>query len=152
MTRKQVSFTIFVAVLVLCALAVTGFALNVCSMGAITVSVKQHGPCGDDISICVPASVAAAALYFAPDDVFRHAEPDLRGKLPLVRAACRAISRVPDCVLVDISSGDENVSIRKSGGNLVIEAETDDESVHVRVPVRLVQSVLTRFARASESA
>jgi len=152
MNRSRTSFAIFVAFLLLCALAVTGFALNVCSMGTITVSVKEHGPCGDDISICVPASVASAALFFAPDEVFRHAEPDFRGKLPFVRAACRAISRAPDCVLVDVSSGDEQVLIRKVGGELVIEAETGDESVHVRVPVKLVQNVLTRFARSTESA
>ncbi|MFN0149992.1 MAG: hypothetical protein ACKVU1_04660 [bacterium] len=152
MTRSEISFAVFLSVLFFCALLVTGFALKICSMGAITVSVKEHGSGGDDISISLPASVASAAIFFAPDKVFRHAEHNFQGQLPVVRAACRAIARAPDCVLVEVSGRDENVRIRKIGGELVVEAETNDESVNVRVPVKLVQDVLARLARSSESA
>ncbi len=152
MNRTQKSFAVFLSVLLLCALFVTGFALNICSMGAITVNVKEHGSCGDDISICVPASVASAAIFFAPDKMFRNAKHNLQGELPIARAALRALASAPDCVFVEMSSGDENVLIRKIGGELIVEAETDDESVHVRVPVKLVQSVLNRMARSSERA
>ena len=157
MTRSRLSFTLFVAFVLLCCGAVTGLALGVYSLGSIEVSVKEHGCGGDDIELRIPAALAQAALMLTPDDFIcsdagRCGRKAMFDKAPLVSAVCRALRDSPNFVLVEVEAPDQRVRIEKRGHALLIDVKCPDETVHVQVPVKLVQGIVNKFARISEEA
>jgi hypothetical protein len=155
MTRARLSFTIFLAFVFLCAGAVTGLALGLYSLGSIEVSMKGHGCGGDDIELRLPAALVQAALMLTPDDLVcgggKCGRQAMLDKMPLASALCRALQDTPDFVLVEVESDDERVRIEKRGHALFIDVNNPEETVRVRVPVKIVQGIVNKFARMSEA-
>lgn len=152
MTRARLSFTLFVAFVILCAGVVTGLALCIHSLGSIEVSMKGHGCGGDDIELRIPGALAQAALMLTPDDFICDGRKAMLDKAPLASALCRALRDTPDFVLVEVETPDERVRVEKRGRELFIDVNGPDETVRVRVPVRIVQGIVNKFARMSEQA
>jgi hypothetical protein len=152
MTRARLSFTLFIAFVILCAAAVTGLALGVYSLGSIEVSMKGHGCGGDDIELRIPAALAQAALMLTPNDLICGGRQAMFDKMPLASAVCRALQDTPDFVLVEVETADEHVRVEKRGHALFIDVNCPEETVRVRVPVKIVQGIVNKFARVAEEA
>jgi hypothetical protein len=152
MTRARLSFTLFIAFVILCAGVVTGLALSIHSLGSIEVSMKGHGCGGDDIELRIPGALAQAALMLTPDDLICDGRKAMFDKTPFASALCRALRDTPDFVLVEVETPDERVRVEKRGRELFIDINCPDETMRVRVPVRIVQGIVNKFARMSEQA
>ncbi|HEV8337445.1 MAG TPA: hypothetical protein VGR67_13595 [Candidatus Polarisedimenticolia bacterium] len=50
-----------------------------------------------------------------------------------------------------VHDAEEDVSVAVRDGMLVIDVDSDDEEVHVQVPLGAVESVLSRIASANET-
>jgi hypothetical protein len=122
------------------------FALGVYHAGMIEVSI--HEADGHDISFRLPAAVLAGAVHVIPPPHMRVAPTpgvELNRWLPLVTAATRELAKTPDCVLVDIRDGRDQVRIEKRRGRLIIDIEDGRDEVHVAVPLGFVTTATARL-------
>jgi len=120
--------------------AVLLLGLVVYSEGAVTVYVHEK-PQGTWVWVPVPALLVDAGLSFVPDRDLRDAERQIGPWLPAIQAASAELERCPDATLVEVKDSHEHVLISKQGDTLRIDVEDDSETVHVALPVGLVNSV-----------
>lgn len=119
--------------------------------GMVKVSVEERRPGGERVNLVVPAALLPLGLKCVPDEHLRTASAELRPWLPAIEAATRELARVPDGPLVEVESLGERVSIVKRGGRLVIDVESDEESVHVSVPLKILAAVARELAAADST-
>jgi len=116
--------------------------------GIISVNVQEKRPGGDHVRFFVPATVVPAAMMFAPEARLREAAERARAVLPAAQVAARELQSYPDTVFVEVMDGPEHVRIEKRGGNLVVDVDSPQETVHVSVPLRTIASVLSDIEEA----
>lgn len=116
--------------------------------GAVEVYVEEKKPGGDRVRLWVPGVLAPLALTLVPDDELRRLPPEARRWMPVARAAAEELRRVEDFTLVEVQDGREHVRIEKRGGALVIDVVSDEETVHVSLPLRVVLSVTRELESA----
>lgn len=123
-----------------------------CSEGFVTVRVKEHQPNGSHIFVVAPAMLAPIALRLAPRERLQEAEKQVRPYLPTIRVAAEELAKCSNATFVEVQSPDEHVRISKSWGAIVIDVDDKDETVHVSVPIRAVQSAIEELASAGPTA
>jgi hypothetical protein len=147
----------FLTVFLSCLVVLTAFgaaaAWSVHSAGMFELDVHVKGPGGVDISgIRVPAVLGHLALAFLPTRVFDFCDDeDFLRNGPLVQEALRQLDDAPDFVLVEVLAADEHVLVRKEGNALVVDVRSEDEDVHVSVPLRIARAFARKIERASRS-
>jgi hypothetical protein len=137
--------------LVVCLTVVGAFGFSAFRAGNIEVSVREQGPDGVDLAFTVPAALVQTALAVVPSTAFREmcGDADVARWMPAVRAAQRELERLPDCVLVQVTDGDERVQVAKRQGRIVVEVHTEDDDVRVAVPVSTVAMAVRKLERAT---
>ena len=126
-------------------------AWSVHSAGMFELDIHDQGPGGVDITgIRIPAALGHVALAFIPASVFDFCEDDdFARHAPLLEAACEELAEAPDFVLVEVISNDEHVLIRKEGNALVVDVESEDENVHVSIPLGIARAFARKIERAN---
>lgn len=114
--------------------------------GAITVNVKEKKPDGDHVFIVAPATLASWGVRLIPERHLPRLPREARESLPAILAGARELERLPDFVLVEVESPREHVKVQKRGDCLVIDVDSDDETVHLSVPIRTVLDTLAGLA------
>jgi hypothetical protein len=119
----------------------------------IHVRVKNVKGVSGDVSVNLPIELASAALYSIPSDQEHHGKFHLQGSVngADVRAMLDAVSRSPDNVFVTIERRDKEVSVEKSGRNLVIKIADKPaipnhlaKTVDIKVPVSVVRALVAK--------
>ena len=146
--RRQRGVTTASALLGLLGVSVLAGAGVVYQYGAVTVYVEEKKPGGERVRLWVPGVLAPVALKLVPDEELR-LPPEARRWMPALRAASEELERVEDFTLVDVQDGREHVRIEKRDGALVIDVVSEDETVHLSVPLRVVLSVARELESAS---
>lgn len=141
---QRIVYSVLAAVLLL--------GLVVYSEGAVTVYVHEKAPQDTRIWLPVPALLVEAGLRFVPDDKLREASREIRPWLPAIEAASLELGRCPDVTLVEVKNRTEHVLISKQGDTLRIDVEDGTDTVHVALPVDLVNSLAHRLEAADGSA
>jgi len=113
--------------------------------GAIRIQVDRQGAKGSHLHLLVPAALVPAAMMFVPETTLREAATRARPWLPAVRTATEGLARQPDCDLLEVCSADEHVHVAKRGALLVVDVESLRETVHVSVPLRMINGVARRL-------
>jgi hypothetical protein len=121
--------------------------LVVYSEGAVTVYVHEK-PQGTRIWLPVPALLVEAGMSFVPDGDLRKASRQIRPWLPAIQAASAELERCPDATLVEVKDSKEHVLISKHGDTLRIDVEDDSDTVHIALPVGLVNSLAHQLEAA----
>jgi hypothetical protein len=145
--RRQRGVTTASVLLGLLGVSVLAGAGVVYQYGAVKVYVEEKRPGGERVRLWVPGVLAPVALKLIPDEELR-LPPEARRWMPALRAAGEELQRVEDFTLVEVEDGGERVRIEKRNGALLIDVVSEDETVHVSIPLRVVLSV----ARQLESA
>jgi hypothetical protein len=130
-------------------------AVAVHHAGMIEIDVHESGADGCDISgLRIPAFVLTAAMPFVPEHVFGTASAHTRAfgeehgqNLAAVAKAMDELAKYPDFVLTEVTSRSEHVTITTRRGDLVIDVNSPDETVHVKVPMRAIKAVLSKLDR-----
>lgn len=123
-------------------------AVTVWRAGSIVVSVDSQDASEPRISLRIPAVVLPVAVALVPDGLIRDAEPQLRAAIPLALEACKILEARGDAVFVEVVNRHERVKIAKVGDELRVDVLTEDDEVHVAVPISSVRSVVARLDRA----
>lgn len=116
--------------------------------GAITVSVQEKKPDGHHVFVLAPAAVVPWAIALAPEQHirFENMPPEAREALPVLAEAADKLADMPDFVLVEVQSPREHVKVEKRGGSLIVNVESDQETVYVSVPLRAARHTLENLA------
>ena len=145
------------SLMLILAVAVGAATAAIYRAGSITVDVRADE--GTELSVSVPAGLANMAIALAPleplANIADELEPwtsDLRPLWPVVRSTYRELERAPDFALVEVSGTDHRVSVRKEGARLVIDVTSDEQHVHVVVPLSTLRRALTKLERALSDA
>jgi hypothetical protein len=123
-----------------------------CSEGLITVRVREHKPNGSHVFVVVPAMLGPIGMRFAPRERLQEAAKQIRPYLPTIRVAMQELEKCSDATFVEVQSPNEHVRISKSWGAIVIDVDDADDTVHVSVPIRAVQSAIEELASAGPTA
>jgi hypothetical protein len=114
--------------------------------GMVRVSVDEHGPKGDHVHLMVPAALIPPALHLAPrrslEDAARQAGP----WMPTVREIAKELRNYPDAELVEVLDEKEHVVIRTKNGDLLIDVDSAEETVHVSCPLSTIEHVTDQIA------
>jgi hypothetical protein len=111
--------------------------------GMVVVDVQESD--GMHIVVPIPLFLAQAALTFAPDEVQYVECPEFAPYQELAERVLRELENQPDFTMVEVEEGNEKVTVRKIGKELVIDVvEGPDEQVHVNLPIagalKIIQS------------
>ena len=144
-------------VLIVCVSAVATFALAVGVTAAAiyragTISVELQSDRGADWSLRIPAGLAEVAIALTLATPVRKVGRELQpwsGQLnqvwPVLISSYDQLATAPDFVLVEITSDDERIVVRKQEGRLVVDVDSGGEEVHVVVPMRTVRRALSKI-------
>lgn len=116
------------------------------SLGAIRVEVREKKPNGDHIHLILPAALLPVGAAIAPREQVKEAARQIQPWLPTIRAATEELLRCPDTTFVEVKSPREHVSIRKLGGALVIDVDSEQETVHVSAPLKTLEYTIAQLA------
>jgi hypothetical protein len=115
--------------------------------GAAVVSIHEKKADGVNLWIPVPVALVHAGVSFAPAHEIQEATRELDRWRPLVNAVLDELDQAPDAVFVDVRTGDETVTVAKRHGRLVVDVDTDGETVHVSVPTDAIRTILDALPR-----
>lgn len=121
----------------------------VSSEGFIHVKVQEKQGHGTHVSLIVPAMIVPLAVRFVPRRHLADASANLQQYMPVVDAALSGLADCPDGPLVEVIDSDSHVTVVKSGGSIVIDADDVDETVHVAVPLRATRVAIDEIAAAN---
>ena len=115
------------------------------SEGAVIVYVHEKKPEGHRIWVPAPALLVDLGVRFVPEERLRDALQDLRPWLPAIEAAGHELERSPDGLLVEVKDRTDHVMVSKCGDVLRVDVDSETETVHVSVPISLIESVAERL-------
>ncbi|PYU96675.1 MAG: hypothetical protein DMG25_01225 [Acidobacteria bacterium] len=115
------------------------------SQGAVIVYVHEKKPEGHRIWVPAPALLVDLGVRFVPEERLRDALQDLRPWLPAIEAAGHELERSPDGLLVEVKDRTDHVMVSKGGDVLRVDVDSETETVHVSVPISLIESVAERL-------
>jgi hypothetical protein len=119
----------------------------------IHVRVATAKGVSGNVSINVPIEMAAAVLPAISSDQQHHGKFSLQASVNGMdlRAMLEAVGKAPDNVFVTFERSDKEVSVAKSGGDLLIKiVEKPDanedlgKSIAVKVPIPVVRAMLVK--------
>jgi hypothetical protein len=113
--------------------------------GAVRVSVEEKKAGGSHVHLFVPAVVVPPALDLVPEEQLREKLAEVRPWLPAIRIASRELAGTPDAVLVEVINSHEHVTITHRGGSLMVDVDSDEESVHIAVPLGMVHAIAEKL-------
>ncbi len=131
-------FALMIAMMVL-----AGFVVY--SAGAVTVYIHEKKAHAHPIWLPVPALLVSFGLRFVPQQKLQEASTDLQPWLPAIEVASEELAHSPDGLLIEVVNPTERVLIFKRGDSLVINVDSETDTVRLSVPVRLMASVARRF-------
>ncbi len=121
----------------------------VSSEGFIHVNVHEKQTNGTHVSLIVPAMVVPLAIKFVRRDRLKEASANLQQFMPVVDAAISGLADCPDGPLVEVVDEDSHVTVVKSDGSIVVDADDPDETVHVAVPLRATKAAIDEIAEVN---
>jgi hypothetical protein len=127
--------------------AIVGFA--VFKAGVAIVDVKDKND-GDRVFVPVPVGLITAGMNLIPDHTLIALNTKVGPHQKYIHAAASELADCPDGVFVEVEGRDQHVLIEKRGGNLVIEAESPDDSVYVRIPIRSTGKLVAKLSAYAE--
>jgi hypothetical protein len=133
---------------------VLGAAALVAASAEHWIHVRVDGAKGGSasLSLNLPITMASAALAAIPSDAQHHGKFDLQASVNGVdlRAMLDAVRNSPDGVSASLERDNTQVSVAKSGSNLLIKIVSNPSAEHhsgktiaIKVPIAVVRAMLT---------
>jgi hypothetical protein len=152
MKNNQKGFSTLSGMLTVAAAGLVLAAGLVYDAGAMRISVREKRPGGDSFRIVAPAAIVPVVMAFVPDRILKQEmPPEARAVLPALKIAVEELRNLPDGPLVEVHGPGEDVSIVLRDGMLAIDVDSDDEEVHLQIPLGTVESAVSHLVNANGS-
>jgi len=113
--------------------------------GVIRVDVDEtRGDC-HHVHVWVPATVVPIALQVVPRVKLQQAAEQVRPYLPLLREIAKELQKYPNAELVDVQQPGQHVHVSVHDSRIFVDAVSDEDNIHVRVPVQIISDVADRL-------
>lgn len=113
--------------------------------GTLRVDVDEQRGDGTHIHFWAPAAVVPMALHFIPDNKLQHVCEHTEKFAPLAHIAAQELRRYPNTTFVEVTDGNQHVKVSTVGTKIQIDVDSPDENVHVAVPLRMIDDVITQL-------
>jgi hypothetical protein len=113
--------------------------------GVINVDVDEFRPGGSHVHVWVPATAVSMGMRVVPRHHMEHAASQLRPFLPVLREVAKELKRFPDAKFVEVKDATDHVFIGTEDGKIRIDAVSNNETVHLRIPIETVEDVAYRL-------
>lgn len=137
---KRAGVVVGTALLILAGTALVAGAVAF-SAGSVRVRVVEKKADGDHVNLVLPALAVPLGMRLMPEEARREAAAQVGPWVPAIRAAAETLADSPDAVLFEVQNPHEHLRIEKRDGRLLIDVDTDAETVHLSFPLRLLASV-----------
>jgi hypothetical protein len=127
--------------------AVAGAGL-LCSEGLVHVNVLQKGAERHHVHVIAPAMLVPIGIHFVPRAHLAEAAEEIHPWLPVIRETLKQLQQIEDLPFVEVSEPGQHVRISKSGGSIVVDVESEEESVHISTPIRAMSNAVEELAAA----
>lgn len=117
--------------------------------GVIRVDVDENHVNGSHVHVWAPATVVPIGLRVVPFHHLEKAAAQARPFLPALRELAKELEKYPNAELVEVRDPEQHVRVSVHGGKVYVDAVTDDENVHVSVPVQTISDVADRLEDAA---
>jgi len=143
-TGTRLLLAIFAGIFLLTTITVGAAVAAVYHAGTIAVDVRPE----DDshISVAIPAAIANLAIALVPSEVISDMTEELEPVWPTVQAAARELDEAPDFTLLEVTSSDSHIQIRKKERRLLITVEDDGERVSVALPLATIRKIVDKLS------
>jgi hypothetical protein len=109
--------------------------------GVIRIDVDENHAGGSHVHFWVPATAVSAGLYVVPNRHLERAAEQACQFLPAMREFVKELKKYPNAEFVDVTDANDHVHIATANGKIQIDVVSDDETVHLRVPIETLQDV-----------
>ena len=76
-----------------------------------------------------------------PHEIHRHSD--------LISAAANELMLCPDGPFVEVNGPREHVLISKTGGNIIVDVQSDEEKIYVQIPIKATGKTVAKLASLS---
>jgi hypothetical protein len=114
--------------------------------GVIRVDVDEHRDGGSHVHVWVPAAAVPMAVHFVPRRHLRDAACHVSEFMPLIQIVAQELRHYPNTTFVDVKDREDHVRVSTVGTKLQIDVTTEQETVHVAVPLTTVNDVAAQLA------
>ncbi|HET8965188.1 MAG TPA: hypothetical protein VFN20_03165, partial [Candidatus Acidoferrum sp.] len=84
--------------------------------------------------------------HFVPDSKLREASDHANEWAPLARIAAKELRKYPDTTFVEVEDGEQHVKVSTVGTKIQVDVTGPEETVHVTVPLAMVEDVIAQIA------
>lgn len=120
--------------------------------GLIRVDVDEDHAEGSHVHLWVPAAMVPMAMHFVPKHALCDAGQHAREVLPAMHAFSKELKKFPDVDLMEITDGEEHTEVRTRSGKLLVDVDSPDEHVHLRVPLSTLDEVVEQLEESAPGA
>jgi hypothetical protein len=113
--------------------------------GVINVDVDEFRPGGPHVHVWVPATAVSLGMRALPRHHLEHAASQVQPFLPVLREVAKELKRFPNAKFVEVKNGTDDVFIGTVDGKIRIDAVSNNETVHLRIPIETVEDVADRL-------
>ena len=105
---------------------------------------------GKHIFVPIPVGLVNHAVNMLPGQMLQQVRGDLGPHHRIIHRLSTELENLPDTDFVEVRKSDERVLISKSGRNLIIDVDTPEESIYIRVPIRSTGALIAKLADSAE--
>lgn len=113
--------------------------------GVINVDVDEFRPGGSHVHVWAPATAVSLGMRVVPRHNLEQAASQVQPFLPVLREVAKELKRFPNATFVEAKDGTDHVFIGTVDGKIRIDAVSDNETVHLRIPIETVEDVTDRL-------
>jgi hypothetical protein len=138
------------------AITLTGVMVLICMMAfyafqtGIAVLNVHDKISGRHVFIPVPVGLVNVGLNMVPGEMLMQVKQDLGPHRKIVQSLATELENIPDADFVDVQTKKERVLISKRGDNMIIDAQTRDQTVYISVPIRATGNIVAKLASISD--
>lgn len=117
--------------------------------GMVVVDVKDRTD-NSRVFVPVPLSLVNFGLKMLPSKKLHEANAKLVGCDEFIQAASDQLMQLPDVKFVEVRTPREKFDLQKQGSHLVMDLDTEDQQVHISIPIRGMKKVAQNLAEAAQ--
>lgn len=105
---------------------------------------------GKHVFVPIPVGLVNHGINMFPGHVLQQVRGDIGPHHRIIQQLSSELENLPDTDFVEIQKANERMLISKSGRNLIINVDTPEESIYVRVPIRSTGALIAKLADSTE--
>ena len=117
--------------------------------GMVVVDFKDRTD-NSRVFVPVPLSFVNLGLKMLPNEKLHEANLKLAGCEQYLQAASDHLMELPDVKFVEVKTPREKFELQKRGSHLVLDLDTEDQQVHISVPIRGMKKVAQNLAEIAQ--